>query len=122
MRTTDATPRIRQQRFRVPEPVPRPRKGASRAPPTSVIAVLGLVLVSPILIGAAVAIKFPGPARSSTGSAGSGRMGRSSSLQAAHDAAGSGPSFGRDWVTATIHASPGWADFCAATRSTSSRT
>lgn len=49
-----------QQRFQVPEPVPRPRKGLPRAADL-VIAVLGLVLVSPILIGAAVAIKLSGP-------------------------------------------------------------
>jgi lipopolysaccharide/colanic/teichoic acid biosynthesis glycosyltransferase len=49
-----------QQRFEVPDPVPRPRKGLPRAADL-VIAALGLVLVSPILIGAALAIKLSGP-------------------------------------------------------------
>ena len=51
-----------QQRLQAPEPLPRPRKGLPRAADLAIVA-LGLLLVSPILIAAAIAIKVssPGP-------------------------------------------------------------
>jgi lipopolysaccharide/colanic/teichoic acid biosynthesis glycosyltransferase len=46
-----------QQRLDVPEPPVRPRKGLPRAADLA-IAVVGLVLVSPLLLGAAIAIRL----------------------------------------------------------------
>jgi lipopolysaccharide/colanic/teichoic acid biosynthesis glycosyltransferase len=50
-------PSAAQQRLNVPEPPVRPRKGLPRAADLA-IAALGLVLVSPILLAAAAAIKL----------------------------------------------------------------
>jgi lipopolysaccharide/colanic/teichoic acid biosynthesis glycosyltransferase len=54
--------RSAQQRLQVPEPPVRPRKGLPRAADLA-IAGLGLVLVSPLLLAAAIAIRLesPGP-------------------------------------------------------------
>jgi lipopolysaccharide/colanic/teichoic acid biosynthesis glycosyltransferase len=54
--------RSAQQRLQVPEPPVRPRKGLPRAADLA-IAALGLVLVSPLLLAAAIAIRLesPGP-------------------------------------------------------------
>jgi lipopolysaccharide/colanic/teichoic acid biosynthesis glycosyltransferase len=55
-------PRTAQQRLEVPEPPVRPRKGLPRAADLAIAAV-GLVLVSPLLLAAAIAIRLesPGP-------------------------------------------------------------
>ena len=50
-------PSAAQQRLDVPEPAVRPRKGLPRAADVA-IAVLGLVLLSPLLLAAAIAIKL----------------------------------------------------------------
>ena len=58
MSETDGTvPSAAQQRLNVPEPPVRPRKGLPRAADLA-IAALGLVLVSPVLLAAAAAIKL----------------------------------------------------------------
>ena len=55
--TDGAVPSAAQQRLNVPEPPVRPRKGLPRAADLA-IAALGLVLVSPVLLAAAAAIKL----------------------------------------------------------------
>jgi lipopolysaccharide/colanic/teichoic acid biosynthesis glycosyltransferase len=55
--TDGRIPSAAQQRLDVPEPPVRPRKGLPRAADLA-IAVLGLVLLSPLLLAAAIAIKL----------------------------------------------------------------
>jgi lipopolysaccharide/colanic/teichoic acid biosynthesis glycosyltransferase len=55
--TDGKVPSAAQQRLNVPEPPVRPRKGLPRAADLA-IAALGLVLVSPLLLAAAIAIKL----------------------------------------------------------------
>ena len=56
-RTDGKVPSAAQQRLNVPEPLVRPRKGLPRAADLA-IAVVGLVLVSPVLLVAAIAIRL----------------------------------------------------------------
>jgi lipopolysaccharide/colanic/teichoic acid biosynthesis glycosyltransferase len=56
-RTDGKVPSAAQQRLDVPEPPVRPRKGLPRAADLA-IAVVGLALVSPVLLAAAIAIRL----------------------------------------------------------------
>ena len=55
--TDGKVPSAAQQRLDVPEPPVRPRKGLPRAADLA-IAVVGLALVSPVLLAAAIAIRL----------------------------------------------------------------
>jgi lipopolysaccharide/colanic/teichoic acid biosynthesis glycosyltransferase len=56
-RTDGSGPQAAQQRLDVPEPAVRPRKGLPRAADVAIAAV-GLALVSPLLLAAAIAIRL----------------------------------------------------------------
>ncbi len=60
--TNGPSPNSAQQRLEMPEPGPRPKQGLPRVADLA-IAVAGLILVSPLLLAAAIAIRLesPGP-------------------------------------------------------------